>query len=115
MPVSLWGSTHSVREGSRVFLPEMWQKGSFRRALLDKEERPGESAAEACGKEQRPREDPEKTQRDPLRKPSLQKPPRGRGPCFVCGAEGHLECTDRADLNDKKSAKNSVTLESTRS
>ena len=32
-----------------MFLPEMWQKGSYSRALLDKEERSGEGASEALG------------------------------------------------------------------
>ena len=62
--------------------------------------------------------DPKKTQREPLRKSTPQKYPRRRGPCYVCGAEGYrtFECTERADLKDnKKSAKKSVTLESTRS
>ena len=59
--------------------------------------------------------DPKKTQREPLRKSTPQIYPRRRGPCCVCGAEGHraFECTERADLKDnKKSAKKSVTLES---
>ena len=61
---------------------------------------------------------PKKTQREPLRKSTPQKYPRRRGPCYVCGAEGHraFECTERADLKDnKKSAHKSVTLESTKS
>ena len=61
---------------------------------------------------------PKKTQREPLRKSTPQKYPRRRGPCYVCGAEGHraFECTERADLKgNKKSANKSVTLESTRS
>ena len=62
--------------------------------------------------------DPKKTQREPLRKSTLQNYPRRRGPCYVSGAEGHraFECTERADLKgNKKSAKKSVTLDSTRS
>ena len=96
-----------------MFLPEMWRKGSLCRALLDKEEDQEKAQLKRAGRSRNPK----KTQREPLRKPSLQKSPRGRGPCYVCGAEGHcaFECTERADLKDKKSTKKSVTLKSTRS
>ena len=55
------GEAHTVSEKAVVCSnSKMWQKGTLGRALLDKPGEPGEGAAEACGKEQRPKEDSER-------------------------------------------------------
>ena len=74
---------HTVFDKSAecTYLPKMWRKETFSRALLDKEIIPEEGAAEARGKEQRPQEALDGIAAET----TIAETPRGRG--FVCVAQ----------------------------